>query len=110
MRRTHHFQTAFGRHMATVFIPLLTLLAAYLLGAIPFGYLLARSRGVDILREGSGNIGATNVSRVLGRRLGILVFILDFAKGAGPAAGGTSLGGNGEWDRSSGPPPAMTRG
>src|SRR5947208_7173 len=49
-------------------------LAAYLVGALPFGYLIARSRGVDILRAGSGNIGATNVGRVLGRavaRLGL---------------------------------------
>src|SRR5438132_7180067 len=62
----------------------LTLLASYLFGAIPFGYLVARWRGVDILSLGSGNIGATNVGRVLGRRFGILVFILDFAKGALP--------------------------
>jgi acyl-phosphate glycerol 3-phosphate acyltransferase len=59
-------------------------LAAYLLGAIPFGYLIARWHDVDILRQGSGNIGATNVGRVLGRRHGILVFALDFAKGAVP--------------------------
>src|SRR3954452_6664306 len=57
---------------------------AYFVGAIPFGYLVARARGVDILHEGSGNIGATNVSRVLGKRFGILVFALDFAKGALP--------------------------
>jgi acyl-phosphate glycerol 3-phosphate acyltransferase len=62
----------------------LTLLAAYLVGSIPFGYLVARSRGVDIFRQGSGNIGATNIGRVLGRRFGILVFVLDFAKGAVP--------------------------
>jgi acyl phosphate:glycerol-3-phosphate acyltransferase len=60
--------------------------AGYLIGAIPFGYLIAKSRGVDILRAGSGNIGATNVGRVLGRKLGLLVFALDFAKGAVPAA------------------------
>lgn len=63
----------------------LTSLFSYLLGAIPFGYLVARSRGVDILKQGSGNIGATNVGRVLGRPLGVLVFLLDFAKGAVPA-------------------------
>lgn len=62
----------------------LTALAAYLVGALPFGYLIARARGVDIFHAGSGNIGATNVGRVLGRRFGILVFLLDFAKGAGP--------------------------
>jgi acyl-phosphate glycerol 3-phosphate acyltransferase len=64
----------------------LTILASYLLGAIPFGYLIARWQGVDILRQGSGNIGATNVGRVLGRSFGILVFLLDFAKGAVPVA------------------------
>jgi acyl-phosphate glycerol 3-phosphate acyltransferase len=64
----------------------LTLLLAYLVGAIPFGYLIARARGVDILRHGSGNIGATNVGRVLGRRFGILCFVLDCAKGALPVA------------------------
>jgi acyl phosphate:glycerol-3-phosphate acyltransferase len=62
----------------------LIILACYLLGAVPFGWLIARSRGVDILRQGSGNIGATNVGRVLGSRYGALVFVLDFAKGALP--------------------------
>ncbi|MFW5682846.1 MAG: glycerol-3-phosphate acyltransferase, partial [Phycisphaeraceae bacterium] len=57
---------------------------AYVVGSIPFGLLLARSRGVDIRSEGSGNIGATNVGRVLGRRLGIFCFVLDVAKGAVP--------------------------
>jgi acyl-phosphate glycerol 3-phosphate acyltransferase len=63
-----------------------TILFSYLIGAIPFGYLVGRWRGVDIFKVGSGNIGATNVGRVLGRRFGILVFLLDFAKGAMPAA------------------------
>jgi acyl phosphate:glycerol-3-phosphate acyltransferase len=62
------------------------LLAAYLIGAVPFGWLIARSRGVDIFHAGSGNIGATNVGRVLGRKFGLLVFALDFAKGAVPVA------------------------
>jgi acyl-phosphate glycerol 3-phosphate acyltransferase len=65
---------------------LCTILIAYLIGAVPFGYLVARARGVDIFAQGSGNIGATNVGRVLGRRFGILVFLLDFAKGAVPVA------------------------
>jgi acyl-phosphate glycerol 3-phosphate acyltransferase len=68
----------------TVLAPLVA--AGYLIGAIPFGYLLGRWRGVDIRQQGSGNIGATNVGRVLGRRFGILVFLLDFAKGAVPCA------------------------
>src|SRR5438067_10294942 len=63
-----------------------TALLSYLIGAVPFGYAVARWRGVDILRQGSGNIGATNVGRVLGKRFGILVFCLDFAKGALPVA------------------------
>jgi acyl-phosphate glycerol 3-phosphate acyltransferase len=64
----------------------LVVLASYLVGAIPFGYLVARGRGVNILQQGSGNIGATNVGRVLGRRFGMLVFLLDFSKGALPVA------------------------
>src|SRR5271166_1075927 len=67
------------------------LLLSYLVGALPFGYLVARRRGVDILRQGSGNIGATNVARVLGRRWGIVVFGLDFAKGAVPVLATTWL-------------------
>jgi acyl-phosphate glycerol 3-phosphate acyltransferase len=62
------------------------LVGAYLLGAVPFGYVLARWHGIDIFQHGSGNIGATNVGRVLGKRYGILVFVLDFAKGAIPTA------------------------
>src|SRR5262245_24122855 len=65
---------------------ILTVLAAYLIGAIPFGYLVARTKGVNIFEHGSKNIGATNVGRVLGYRLGMLVFALDFLKGAGPVA------------------------
>ncbi len=72
--------------MDPVALTLLTVLGAYLVGAVPFGYLIAKSRGVDIFQAGSGNIGATNVGRILGRRFGILVFLLDFAKGAAPTA------------------------
>ena len=64
--------------------PVLVLVAAYLVGGIPFGYLLGRIRGVNLFREGSGNIGATNVWRVLGAKFGLACFVLDFAKGAGP--------------------------
>jgi acyl-phosphate glycerol 3-phosphate acyltransferase len=60
------------------------LYVAYLIGGIPFGYLIARMKGVDLFEVGSGNIGATNVGRVLGRKWGVLVFLLDFAKGAVP--------------------------
>ena len=56
-------------------------LAAYLLGAIPFGYVISRARGVDIRQRGSGNIGATNVFRSVGKTWGVLTFICDFLKG-----------------------------
>ena len=56
-------------------------LLAYFIGATPFGWLLARVKGVRISQHGSGNIGATNVGRVLGRRWGIACFVLDFFKG-----------------------------
>jgi acyl-phosphate glycerol 3-phosphate acyltransferase len=76
----------------------LTVVGAYLIGAIPFGYLVARSRGIDILKQGSGNIGATNVGRVLGRRFGLMVFLLDFAKGAVPVGIASALGAHGVAD------------
>jgi glycerol-3-phosphate acyltransferase PlsY len=53
----------------------------YLLGAIPFGYLVARARGVHILSVGSGNIGATNVKRTVGSLPGAIVLVLDISKG-----------------------------
>ena len=59
-------------------------IASYLLGSVPFAWLLGLSRGVDIRRRGSGNIGATNLGRILGRRWGIAAFLADFAKGLAP--------------------------
>jgi acyl phosphate:glycerol-3-phosphate acyltransferase len=59
----------------------LTLLCAYLLGSIPTGFLVAKARGVDIRSVGSGNIGATNVFRILGTAAGVLVLLADAAKG-----------------------------
>ena len=56
----------------------------YLLGAIPFGLLIGRARGVDVRRQGSGNIGSTNVGRLLGRKWGYICFLLDVAKGLLP--------------------------
>jgi glycerol-3-phosphate acyltransferase PlsY len=58
-----------------------TALCAYLLGSIPSGYIMARARGVDIRKVGSGNIGATNVFRILGRPAGIAVLLCDALKG-----------------------------
>ncbi len=60
------------------------LLVSYLLGAIPVGVLVARARGVDILKAGSGNIGATNVGRVLGKGPGLAVWGLDVLKSLAP--------------------------
>ena len=60
---------------------ILTALAAYLLGSIPFGYLVAKAKGIDIRSVGSGNIGATNAMRVLGKPAGIFVLLADALKG-----------------------------
>jgi glycerol-3-phosphate acyltransferase PlsY len=62
---------------------ILTALGAYLLGSIPFGFLMAKAKGVDIRSLGSGNIGATNAMRVLGKPAGIFVLLLDALKGFG---------------------------
>ena len=64
---------------------LLATLVAYLIGSLPFGFLLARlGHGIDIRTVGSGNIGATNAARVLGARWGIAVLVLDALKGLVP--------------------------
>ena len=55
--------------------------AAYLCGWIPFGYLAAKAKGIDIRSVGSGNIGATNALRVLGKPAGIFVLLMDVFKG-----------------------------
>lgn len=60
---------------------ILTALAAYLLGSIPTGFLVAKAKGIDIRAAGSGNIGATNAMRVLGKPAGIFVLLLDALKG-----------------------------
>jgi len=57
---------------------------AYLLGAVPFGVLIGLAHGVDIRTQGSRNIGATNVGRVVGRKWGIFCLVLDILKGLGP--------------------------
>ena len=63
----------------------LLVLAAYLLGSIPNGLLIARLKGVDLQKVGSGNIGATNVFRCVGKGWGIAAFVLDAVKGFVPA-------------------------
>ena len=60
------------------------IVGAYLVGAIPFGVLIANARGVNIREHGSKNIGATNVGRVIGKKWGLICFLLDVGKGAVP--------------------------
>jgi glycerol-3-phosphate acyltransferase PlsY len=58
-------------------------IASYIFGSIPFGYVAGRLAGIDVRKVGSGNVGATNVVRVLGKRYGYPVFVLDVLKGFG---------------------------
>jgi acyl phosphate:glycerol-3-phosphate acyltransferase len=74
----------------------LVLLAAYLLGSIPFSYLVARQRGVDVRTVGSGNVGATNVMRSVGRGAGLVAFVLDFLKGSAATALAVKVSGGSE--------------
>jgi len=69
--------------MTHVFFPL-AIIAAYLLGSIPFGLLIAKAHGKNLRSIGSGNIGATNVSRALGRKWAYVCFVLDVLKGLIP--------------------------
>ena len=74
--------------MSESVLGILLCIAAYFAGATPFGYLVARLIGrIDIRQHGSGNIGATNVGRVLGTKWGLFVFALDFGKGTVPVYG-----------------------
>ena len=66
-----------------IFIGILALVA-YLIGAIPFGLIISKLKGVDIRQHGSGNIGATNVTRTLGKRYGYTCFLFDVLKGFVP--------------------------
>ena len=69
--------------MTYVFFPL-AIIAAYLLGSIPFGLIIVKAHGKDLRSIGSGNIGATNVSRALGRKWAYFCFVLDVLKGLIP--------------------------
>ena len=69
----------------------LLLIPAYFLGTFPSAVMIARSRGIDITKVGSGNPGASNISRTMGRGWGIAVFALDALKGIIPAAVGAYL-------------------
>ena len=65
-----------------IFLPVL----GYLIGAVPFGFVIGKMAGLDVRKEGSKNIGATNVSRVLGKKLGLLTLVCDCLKGYVPMA------------------------
>ena len=67
--------------MITSIATLVALIPFYLLGSFPSGYLLARLHGIDITKQGSGNVGATNVARSIGKRAGVLTLLLDLIKG-----------------------------
>ena len=64
--------------------PALALVIAYASGSLPFAWLAGRAAGVDLRKQGSGNLGATNVFRVLGWKIGVAVFVADALKGALP--------------------------
>ncbi len=70
---------------------LLAVFAGYLLGSIPFSYLVARRHGVDVRRVGSGNVGATNVMRTVGKAAGVSAFLLDSGKGVLAVLGARAL-------------------
>ena len=64
--------------------PALAVVFSYVLGSIPAAYIAGKMKGVDLRKHGSGNLGATNVMRVLGAKIGLAVFAFDMAKGAVP--------------------------
>ena len=69
----------------TIFELVLVLIISYLFGSIPWGFIIGKLKGIDIRKHGSKNIGATNVTRVLGKPLGYICFALDFFKGFLPS-------------------------
>jgi glycerol-3-phosphate acyltransferase PlsY len=75
-----------------VLLSLIGIAAAFLLGSFPTGVVFARARGVDLRKVGSGNIGATNVGRAMGRGWALLVLLLDAIKGAAPVLAARALG------------------
>lgn len=78
-----------------IFTSLLTLFVSYLIGSIPTGYIIGKCKGLDIREHGSGNIGATNVTRVIGKWWGKFCFLGDFLKGALPVVATSLLVKNG---------------
>ena len=83
MGRTHRSEVSSYLFFSPMLIPLtIAAVVGYLLGAIPFGYIVARAYGINIFEHGSKSPGATNVKRVLGKKAGNTVFALDAVKGA----------------------------
>jgi len=70
----------------------LIIIISYLVGSIPFGLLLGKLAGIDVRQDGSGNIGATNVSRLLGKKVGAVTLLLDAGKGLLPMVAADMLG------------------
>lgn len=68
------------------------IILSYLIGSIPFGLLLGKLAGIDVRKDGSGNIGATNVSRLVGKKVGAATLLLDAGKGLLPMVAAGSLG------------------
>src|SRR5215467_6201963 len=80
-----------------MFLEILIVGFAYLLGSVPAGYILGSRAGIDVRKAGSGNIGATNVARLVGKRQGILTLIADAAKGFIPVFVASRLGLSSNW-------------
>lgn len=78
--------------MPSASILILAVGAAYVLGSIPFSFLVARHHGVDVRKAGSGNVGATNVMRTAGRTAGVVAFLLDSGKGVLAVLAARALG------------------
>ena len=78
---------------ANIYVWTAWIAGAYLVGSVPFGYLIGRMRGVDVRTVGSKNIGATNVYRTVGKSWGLLAFLCDFLKGLLPTLSAMRWGG-----------------
>lgn len=83
--------------MSSVIQGVFMILGAYMLGSIPWGYIIGRIYGVDVRTVGSKNIGATNVTRTVGRIPGKICFVLDFLKGGLPVLAAQQIAAAGVW-------------
>jgi glycerol-3-phosphate acyltransferase PlsY len=83
--------------MENTFTLVAWLLGAYLIGSVPFGFLIGKMRGVDVRTVGSKNIGATNVFRTVGKKWGLLAFLCDFLKGFLPTFAAKTFASGVEW-------------